>query len=272
MPEPISPAQRTALELAELAKRQTTSLMGSLVTYGALSLPVDTLNQVIAVLAAEPVEPGNVLPAGGYANLALVALRACDEALTHHDDWCGHRPGSPGHVSFNRAERLLRRAIPALEQFPGAAEPVETAARCPACFATDPCPSHVCEHPGKAAPPPAEAPLDADAAYAEECRQAAAWYRERAIATALHERDTLAAQQWQPIETAPKDGSVVWTWTDRQSDRLRALIWARPNLRPQLAKQWVSPVAKCAPTYYPTHWMPLPDPPRALQPTPPETP
>jgi hypothetical protein len=123
-----------------------------------------------------------------------------------------------------------------------------------------------------AAPPPAEAPLDADAAYAEECRQADAWYRERAIATALHERDTLAAQQWQPIETAPKDGSVVWTWTDRQSDRLRALIWARPNLRPQLAKQWVSPVAKCAPTYYPTHWMPLPDPPRALQPTPPETP
>jgi hypothetical protein len=221
MPEPISPAQRTALELAELAKRQTTSLMGSLVTYGALSLPVDTLNQLIAVLAAEPVEPGNVLPAGGYANLALVALRACDEALTHHDDWCGHRPGSPGHVSFNRAERLLRRAIPALEQFPGAAEPVETAARCPACFATDPCPSHVCEHPGKAAPPPAEAPLDADAAYAEECRQAAAWSRQRAATPDL----VALVREWQEANNAYGDAETDEDHK-RAGQRLGKARWA----------------------------------------------
>lgn len=65
-----------------------------------------------------------------------------------------------------------------------------------------------------------------------------------------------AAQDWQPIETAPRDGSRVLLATDGDvtsgqfiSGEWCLADWARDE---QGASFWLGD---------PTHWMPLPDPP-----------
>lgn len=64
-------------------------------------------------------------------------------------------------------------------------------------------------------------------------------------------RKELADQHWQPIETAPKDGTEVVV-VDFDGDRFIASSTD--------GKNWYD----CAyPVYCPTHWMPLPAPPMA---------
>ena len=66
--------------------------------------------------------------------------------------------------------------------------------------------------------------------------------------------------EWQPIETAPKDGTPVLLWPFAPQD-----FWA--GYAPQevclgfnaLDEGWFNPEQRCA--FEPTHWMPLPAPP-----------
>jgi len=87
-----------------------------------------------------------------------------------------------------------------------------------------------------------------------------------ALATALRERDTLAAQ-WQPIETAPYMVLLLLFFPKLGTDVDMCMVGARHHDTPDY---WFAP--DWGYSAVPTHWMPLPDPPRALQPTPPETP
>lgn len=58
---------------------------------------------------------------------------------------------------------------------------------------------------------------------------------------------------WQPIETAPRDGTVVLTWARHRPNRFAALGHFDAN-----CGDWVSD----GNLYLePTHWMPMPTPP-----------
>jgi hypothetical protein len=69
--------------------------------------------------------------------------------------------------------------------------------------------------------------------------------------------------KWQPIETAPRDGSEFqcwWsgTWEPRcrfDTDRERFQYWGRTDFDQYSWDEW--------PVDQPTHWMPLPPPPSA---------
>lgn len=74
---------------------------------------------------------------------------------------------------------------------------------------------------------------------------------ERIIGMVAHD------QTWQPIETAPKDGVIVWGWTPYQPQIVRAFVWGVPQGRARF-EGWVTAEKRCMPTYAPTHWMPLP--------------
>lgn len=66
-------------------------------------------------------------------------------------------------------------------------------------------------------------------------------------------------QSWQPIETAPKDGTVVLCWDEfKECDLMWYGIiqqWNEP--KDILGWMYVATNTEC----YPTHWMPLPKPP-----------
>jgi hypothetical protein len=57
--------------------------------------------------------------------------------------------------------------------------------------------------------------------------------------------------EWQPIETAPKDGSDILAWWNGHA----VISW---NARQQ---SWESDDGMVAAKTHPTHWMPLPEPP-----------
>jgi hypothetical protein len=61
------------------------------------------------------------------------------------------------------------------------------------------------------------------------------------------------ADPWQPIETAPKDGTQVWAWDDERG--------SNPALFACEAEAWL--ITYDDEVIHPTHWMPLPSPPRA---------
>ena len=76
---------------------------------------------------------------------------------------------------------------------------------------------------------------------------------------------------WKPIETAPKDGTCVLCYTEPSSreGRIHVLTWmnyAGPvgfaDLDGRVKKDggmWI--VGTGLSIYFPTHWMPLPEPP-----------
>lgn len=69
---------------------------------------------------------------------------------------------------------------------------------------------------------------------------------------------------WQPIETAPKDGTYVDIWVpDFGGYRVTNAHWAIHhwlNGRPQSKPAW-GPETSDGPPPVPTHWQPLPEPP-----------
>lgn len=79
----------------------------------------------------------------------------------------------------------------------------------------------------------------------------------------LGKKETFA---WQPMETAPKDGSEVLIW-DRGAIRVarfEPLGWSQATA---IAFRWFIPLGKgeCSGGTFavdPTRWMPLPDPPK----------
>jgi hypothetical protein len=64
---------------------------------------------------------------------------------------------------------------------------------------------------------------------------------------------------WQPIETAPKDGTVINVWAE--DIRFPAVFWTDHDI-----EWWHVTDGKHGPWPLrgpsPTHWMPLPDPPK----------
>ncbi len=63
---------------------------------------------------------------------------------------------------------------------------------------------------------------------------------------------------WQPISTAPKDGTTILAWQD---SRVRLLRWKRVEGFPDGGywDEWHARLSHVPPT----HWMPLPEPPEA---------
>ena len=73
--------------------------------------------------------------------------------------------------------------------------------------------------------------------------------------------------QWQPIETAPEDGTAVRVWDGRY--QYDAWFGRCPRFKGDEERQWFVDSDIFAEDYYhapvkPTHWMPLPKPPRKI--------
>jgi hypothetical protein len=75
----------------------------------------------------------------------------------------------------------------------------------------------------------------------------------RSIAAAPVPCAASPADEWQPIETAPKDGTQVWAWDDERG--------SNPALFACEAEAWL--ITYDDAVIHPTLWMPLPTPPRA---------
>lgn len=66
---------------------------------------------------------------------------------------------------------------------------------------------------------------------------------------------------WQPIETAPKDGTKVLAWADNPCWSEPAIaFWGRSN--PLNMAEWLGGHCSIRHIDQPTHWMPLPPPPQ----------
>lgn len=76
------------------------------------------------------------------------------------------------------------------------------------------------------------------------------------LLTELREaRQTIAGRQWQPIATAPKDGSrVIIGWPSG---------YVTAGYLAPVRGTWVTVNGEYTKTLWPTHWMPLPAPPKA---------
>ena len=71
-----------------------------------------------------------------------------------------------------------------------------------------------------------------------------------------------AVQEWQPIETAPRDGTQIWAFRpDAHPDDQQGIAWWNSSRRGGL---WEDPDDR---DDAPTYWMPLPAPPH-FPPTP----
>lgn len=61
--------------------------------------------------------------------------------------------------------------------------------------------------------------------------------------------------EWQPIETAPKDGREILLFARGNRDFIGVGQWAKGNLPETYGWFWSFAIR-------PTHWMPLPEPPQ----------
>lgn len=73
--------------------------------------------------------------------------------------------------------------------------------------------------------------------------------------------------QWQPIESAPKNSTNIWVWTGKDMGVAFWYEWWREALN--IAADGPRPVEgvwewadDCDGPCTPTHWMPLPEPPK----------
>jgi hypothetical protein len=73
--------------------------------------------------------------------------------------------------------------------------------------------------------------------------------------------------EWQPIETAPKDGTLVvlvGKIVDGWAQPTRACVgsWSFEQRPPYFVAGWAFVAPGYIAEFNPTHWMPLPEPPR----------
>ena len=67
--------------------------------------------------------------------------------------------------------------------------------------------------------------------------------------------------EWQPIETAPRDGTAILVWpgvlfTEMTYFHTSVVRWH------DWKEAWIEASGEEYNTFYPTHWMPLPPPPK----------
>lgn len=97
------------------------------------------------------------------------------------------------------------------------------------------------------------------------------WWAE-SLTKEAWEKSTVA-MGWQPIETAPKDGSIILlaggVWGDDDMEvaaRVMCARWYKSNLYDDAF--WNACEAECGHSIFPykgpTHWMPLPSPPEGV--------
>lgn len=67
--------------------------------------------------------------------------------------------------------------------------------------------------------------------------------------------DAQQVNQWQPIETAPKDGQLIFLWNPKEPAVSKFGKWARHLETSHFC--WTSP-KNISYSNLPTHWMPLP--------------
>lgn len=87
-----------------------------------------------------------------------------------------------------------------------------------------------------------------------------------ALQEACHERDGLLVPEWQPIETAPTNGTVIWL---AKEGLMRLGLWtdgAQHESHGSEGGGWIDWVNAQGTgprglRFAPTHWMPLPTPP-----------
>ena len=85
----------------------------------------------------------------------------------------------------------------------------------------------------------------------------------------MSDLSSLIADLWQPIETAPKDGTPVDLWGvnhlhyAKTGRRATNVTWGR--VRDWMGNERDDWQHGHGEDFEPTHWMPLPSPPRALQ-------
>ena len=85
-----------------------------------------------------------------------------------------------------------------------------------------------------------------------------------ALQEACHERDGLLVPQWQPIETAPRDGTNVLLYATVPPTDMLAMDGPviMSGYFDSMDDAWCSTLATFfGPFVYPTNWMPLPTPP-----------
>jgi len=67
--------------------------------------------------------------------------------------------------------------------------------------------------------------------------------------------------KWQPIETAPRDGTPILAWPIRAIHGVVPYVVVALDLENggKVHETWIEAAGTEWATYYPTHWMPLPD-------------
>lgn len=83
------------------------------------------------------------------------------------------------------------------------------------------------------------------------------------------------APMWQPIETAPRDGTAILAWNENYGARETrwefyregsiAFSWFQEGKGPDGAWRWAEPQNNWGSSWAPTHWMPLPAAPDAAR-------
>lgn len=72
--------------------------------------------------------------------------------------------------------------------------------------------------------------------------------------------------EWQPIETAPLDGTFVLVWAPDQKDKIPFLAQYLPRFPGDVDGSWYGWGENMSLDVGLTHWMPLPAAPRVLPP------
>ena len=99
-----------------------------------------------------------------------------------------------------------------------------------------------------------------DYARSADCRDAAALLRTLADQGERDAKDAARQSEWQPIETAPKDGTPIIAYRPTKPPHVEGMYWAGPGGE---GGAWYWHYDGDGPTSTPpTHWMPLPTPPK----------
>lgn len=74
--------------------------------------------------------------------------------------------------------------------------------------------------------------------------------------------------EWRPIESAPKDGTVIGAWSARAPGLVRLVRWGKDRGIEKHAPSWLTITRGISVSNLPTHWIAvpsLPEPPKENQ-------